>query len=394
MSTSATNTIAEAIEGAQPDLRVAELLALLERGVPLVILSLARDLDAANVRFTHWVGEQVENANEKALQDPTKQRGFAVLVDCSCFSHILNTLGRKRLVPSLHTVAVTCSNVKRLSILEKARCSCWWLKRARPRAGMEFASGEETPAAEEEDEAAQALAKRRRVALRARKRGTRRRRRQAKAAAKREGEAALVQAAWTSILELREAKLKEEEEGQNEQKEDDEGLAQREEDEGQADEGLAQEEEGQREEDEGQADEGLAQEEEGQRDANPQDGQAGQDDDEGQEEEESPTRGVLWDGVETADEAWGVAVAEGQEDDDDGLPHGLRQKLLADEGQEDDEGQDDEGQRLQKEEEEGQEKEKEGRSKQKEEDEGQRSLPADSLELVSVEGEEIWAVAN
>ena len=53
MSTSATNTIAEAIEGAQPDLRVAELLALLERGVPLVILSLARDLDAANVRFTH-----------------------------------------------------------------------------------------------------------------------------------------------------------------------------------------------------------------------------------------------------------------------------------------------------------------------------------------------------
>ena len=128
MSTSATNTIAEAIEGAQPDLRVAELLALLERGVPLVILSLARDLDAANVRFTHWVGEQVENANEKALQDPTKQRGFAVLVDCSCFSHILNTLGtrafgRKRLVPSLHAVAVTCSNVKRLSILEKARSS-------------------------------------------------------------------------------------------------------------------------------------------------------------------------------------------------------------------------------------------------------------------------------
>ena len=128
MSTSATNTIAEAIEGAQPDLRVAELLALLERGVPLVILSLARDLDAANVRFTHWVGEQVENANEMALQDPTKQRGFAVLVDCSCFSHILNTLGtrafgRKRLVPSLHAVAVTCNNVKRLSILEKARSS-------------------------------------------------------------------------------------------------------------------------------------------------------------------------------------------------------------------------------------------------------------------------------
>ena len=128
MSTSATNTIAEAIEGAQPDLRVAELLALLERGVPLVILSLARDLDAANVRFTHWVGEQVENANEMALQDPTKQRGFAVLVDCSCFSHILNTLGtrafgRKRLVPSLHAVAVTCNNVKRLIILEKARSS-------------------------------------------------------------------------------------------------------------------------------------------------------------------------------------------------------------------------------------------------------------------------------
>ena len=128
MSTSATNTIAEAIEGAQPDLRVAELLALLERGVPLVILSLARDLGAANVRFTHWVGEQVENANEMALQDPTKQRGFAVLVDCSCFSHILNTLGtrafgRKRLVPSLHAVAVTCNNVKRLSILEKARSS-------------------------------------------------------------------------------------------------------------------------------------------------------------------------------------------------------------------------------------------------------------------------------
>ena len=36
-------------------------------------------------------------------------------------------------------------------------CSCWWLKRARPRAGMESASGEETPAAEEEDEAARAL---------------------------------------------------------------------------------------------------------------------------------------------------------------------------------------------------------------------------------------------
>ena len=76
------------------------------------------------------------------------------------------------------------------------------------------------------------------------------------------------------------------------------------------------------------------------------------------------------------------------------LPGGAGLQLLADEGQEDDEGQDDEGQRLQKEEEEGQEKEKEGRSKQKEEDEGQRSLPADSLERVSVEGEEIWAVAN
>ena len=73
---------------------------------------------------------------------------------------------------------------------------------------MESSSGEETPAAEEEDEAdggaspcgpaSGAL------------------RRQAKAAAKREGEAVLVEAAWTSILEFREAKLKEEEEGQNE----------------------------------------------------------------------------------------------------------------------------------------------------------------------------------
>ena len=126
MDTSATNSIAAAIDCAHPDLRVAELLALLERGVPLVILSLARDLDAANVRFTHWVGEQVENANEMARQDPTKQRGFAVLVECSCFSHILNSLGtrafdRKRLVPSLHAVAVTCNNVRRLIILEKAR---------------------------------------------------------------------------------------------------------------------------------------------------------------------------------------------------------------------------------------------------------------------------------
>ena len=55
-------------------------------------------------------------------------------------------------------------------------CSCWWLKRARPRAGMEAESGEESPAAEEKDKAAQALAERRRRALRARKRGTRRRR--------------------------------------------------------------------------------------------------------------------------------------------------------------------------------------------------------------------------
>ena len=97
-------------------------------------------------------------------------------------------------------------------------CSSWWLKHAGPRARMEWPSpsGEETPAAEEKDEAAQALAEKRRVARRARNRGTRRRRRQAKAAAKREGEAVLVEAAWTSILEFREAKLKEEEEGQNE----------------------------------------------------------------------------------------------------------------------------------------------------------------------------------
>eukprot|EP00972_Heterocapsa_arctica_P109955 16190686-Heterocapsa_arctica.AAC.1 len=63
-----------------PQLQFPMLLEMTKH-LPLVILSLGGDLDAANVRCKHHYAALAREHNEEARQDPNRSKGFVAIAD-------------------------------------------------------------------------------------------------------------------------------------------------------------------------------------------------------------------------------------------------------------------------------------------------------------------------